>query len=71
MANITTEKQARTLARRFPQAAHAGWLLACDAPENNAKGETMLKALDVANHRRARDYRDYCQRLYASVRTTG
>ncbi len=63
-----TEKQARALARSWPLAAKAGWLLACDAPENIAKGQAQIDAMCYQDSHRAIQYRDYCVELDATAR---
>ncbi len=60
-----TEKQARSMARRHTQAARAGWLMACAARSNKAKGECLLATLGQKDRDRATAYRDYCVELYA------
>ena len=65
---MTTEKQAKAIARRFPIEALAGWLLACDAPENIAKGQRMLDKMGLEDSERAFDYRAYCLTLYATTK---
>ena len=64
---MTTETQAHALARRFPIEAHAGWLLACDAPDNIAKGQRMLDRMSLEDSERVITYRDYCLDLYATA----
>ena len=63
---MTTEKQAKAIARRYPIEARAGWLLACAAPENLAKGQRMLIRMNLKDRARAITYRDYCAALYAA-----
>ncbi len=64
---MTNEKQARSIARRYPLEARAGWLLACDAPDNLAKGQAMLDRMGLEDSERVITYRDYCLSVYASV----
>ena len=64
---MLTEKQAHSLARRYPIAARIGWLLACDAPANVVKGEKMIDlTIDEKDAARAIAYRDYCLALYSN-----
>ncbi len=63
---MTTEKQAHAIARRYPIEARAGWLLACDAPENIAKGRVVYNALSPQGRRRALEYHKYCTTLYTN-----
>ncbi len=65
---MLTERDARFLARRHPEAAHKGWLLASDAPEVIAIGERMI--LTGVQQKLAILYRDYCANLYATKGTT-
>ncbi len=64
---MTIEKQAHAMARRYPIEARAGWLLACDAPDNIAKGQRMIDAMSLEDSERAITYRDYCLDLYATA----
>ena len=50
------------------KAQHAGWLLACDAPKNIAKGENLYASLDDRGRRIADEYRDKCLKIYADAR---
>ena len=63
--NIINEYEATKMAVHHYNATHAGWLLACDAPSNHAKGVKMYNALSNADKQRASQYRDYCLALYA------
>ena len=54
---------------RNRETAHAGWLLACDAPDNIAKGERKLAALSVGQQTVALAHRDALRALYASVKS--
>ena len=66
---MTTEKQARAIARRYPIEARAGWLLACSASTNIAKGQRMIDRMGLEDSERAVTYRNYCLDLYAEHRT--
>ena len=45
-------------------ALRAGWLLACDSPQNVAKGEAALECLTKSERSVALDYRDACLASY-------
>ena len=62
------ERQARALARRHPDATRAGWLLACDAPDNIAKGKRLFTRLNALGQTIARNYETYCRGVYAGQR---
>ena len=47
--------------------AKAGWLLACDAPSNITKGETMLATLTPKERQRAIEHCNALKALYGSV----
>ncbi len=66
---MTTETEAHAIARRFPLEARAGWLLACSAPENIAKGQRMIDRMGLEDSERAITYRNYCAALYAAGTT--
>jgi len=53
--------------KRNYDATHAGWLLACDAPANIAKGEERFRLLDNKNRTIALAYRDQCLAAYADA----
>ena len=61
---MTTETEARAIARRYPIEARAGWLLACDAPANISKGQRMFNRMDTQDQARATTYRDWCRKCY-------
>ena len=63
---MTTEKEARAIARHFPIEAHAGWLLACSSPANLDKGNRMIDRMDMQDRARATQYRDYCIAVYSA-----
>ncbi len=48
-------------------ACRVGWLLACDAPANIAKGERMLARLSDKSQLIALAYRDQCLEAYAAL----
>jgi len=52
-----TKKQYRIL--------HVGWLLACDAPSNKAKGERLFQDLTKPEQTGALDYAAKCRAVYA------
>ena len=66
---MTHREDARHIALRYPLEARAGWLLACDAPDNIAKGQRMFDRMDAADQARAIIYRDHCVFLYTEGRT--
>lgn len=61
-----TERQAIIMAVGHPEACHAGWLLACDAPSNIAKGNGLCEELSNKEYDIALAYRDYCKAVYAA-----
>ena len=61
---MTTETEARAIARRYPIEARAGWLLACDAPANISKGQRLFDQMAPQDQTRATTYRDWCRRCY-------
>ena len=67
---MMTEKQAHAMARRYPREAHAGWLLACDAPVNIKAGARMIERMtDTDDLKRAYAYRNYCWFTYQTDAT--
>lgn len=62
---MMNETQGRRYALRYPVPARAGWLLACDAPDNIAKGQTMIDGMAQDDHNHAITYRDHCLDTYA------
>ncbi len=45
---------------------HAGWLLACDAPNNIASGQRILVKLSPASAAKALAYKEECLAVYAA-----
>ena len=50
-------------------AQKAGWLLACDAPKNIAKGEKINAELDAKHQKIADDYKAECLATYAGAKS--
>ena len=44
---------------------YVGWLLACDASANIAKGERLLQQLDGAERQQAEHHANHLRQLYA------
>ena len=49
------------------KALHSGWLLACDAPENVAKGARLFSELSAQYQDIATSKRDACKTAYEQV----